>query len=148
ATHQSLRPAVGAASVAILSDCFPWAAAALEAQFDDDLGAPGWPGAKNEDPVAGAAIGRAVAAQVLAQKATDNYYVESPGVPPGGDGYWIPAPTPIVRSLFGVRPFFLTSPDQLRPSPPPAFGFPEFRAALAEIRAISGTRTPEKVALA
>ena len=147
-THPSVPTAVAAASVAVLSDFFPLAAAALEAQFDDDLFAPGWPGAKNEDPVAGATIGRAVAAQVLAQKATDNYYVESPGVPPVGDGYWIPAPTPIVRSLFGVRPFFLTSPDQLRPPPPPAFGSPGFLAALAEIRTISDTRTPEQIAIA
>ena len=48
---------------------------------------------------------------MLAQAATDNYYVKSPGVPPVGPGYWIPAPrpAPIVRSLDGVRPFFLTS---------------------------------------
>src|SRR4029450_6519825 len=57
-------------------------------------------------------------------------------------------PTPIVRSLYGVRPFFLTSGDQLRPPPPPAFGSPGFLAALAEIRAISDTRTPEQVAIA
>jgi len=148
--HPSVPTAVATASAAVLSDFFPLAAAALEAQLDDDLGAPGWPGAQNEDPAAGAAIGRAVAAQVLAQKATDNYYVESPGVLPVGAGYWIPAPppAPIVRSLFGARPFFLTSADELRPPPPPTFGSPEFLAALAEIRAISDTRTPEQVAIA
>lgn len=150
ATHPSVPAAVGAASVAVLSDFFPPAAAALEAQLDAELAAPGWPGAKNEDPAAGEAIGRAVAAAVLARKATDNYYVQSPGVPPAGDGYWIPAPAPapIVRSLYGVRPFFLTSADQLRPPPPPAFGSPEFIAARDEIRAISDTRTPEQVAIA
>jgi membrane-associated phospholipid phosphatase len=148
--HPSVPTAVATASAAVLSDFFPLAAPALEAQLDDDLGAPGWPGAQNEDPAAGAAIGRAVAAQVLAQKATDNYYVELPGVLPVGAGYWIPAPppAPIVRSLFGARPFFLTSADELRPPPPPTFGSPEFLAALAEIRAISDTRTPEQVAIA
>ena len=148
--HPSVPAAVGAASVAVLSDFFPLAAAALEPQLEADLSAAGWPGAKNEDPATGVAIGRAVAAQVLAQKATDNYYVQSPDAPPVGDGYWIPAPapTPIVRSLFGVRPFFLTSADQLRPPPPPAFGSPAFVAALAEIRGISETRTPEQVAIA
>ena len=148
--HPSVPAAVGAASVAVLSDFFPLAAAALEAQLEADLSAPGWPGAKNEDPATGVASGRAVAVQVLAQKATDNSYVQSPDAPPVGDAYWIPAPapTPIVRSLFGVRPFFLTSPDQLRPPPPPAFGSPAFVAALAEIRGISDTRTPEQVAIA
>ena len=67
-----------------------------------------------------------------------------------GPGYWIPAPPPaaIVRSLYGVRPFFLTSADQLRPPPPPAFGSQEFLAALNEVLAISQTRTPEQVAIA
>ena len=150
ATHPSVPAAVAAASVSVLSDFFPLAASALEAQLGADLAAPGWPGAKNEDPAAGVAIGRAVALAVLAQKATDNYYVQSPGAPPVGPGYWIPAPapTPIVRSLYGVRPFFLTSADQLRPPPPPAFGSPEFIAARDEIRAISDTRTPEQVTIA
>jgi membrane-associated phospholipid phosphatase len=146
----SVPTAVAAASVAVLSDFFPLAAAALEAQFDADLDALVSPGATHEDPAAGAAIGRAVAAQVLAQKATDDYYVHSPGMLPVGDGFWIPAaaPTPIVLSLFGVRPFFLTSADQLRPPPPPAFGSPEFLAARAEIREMSDTRTPEQIAIA
>jgi membrane-associated phospholipid phosphatase len=149
-THPSVATAVGAASVVVLSDFFPLAAAALEAKLDADLAAAGWPGAKNQDAAAGEAIGRAVAAAVLAQKASDNYYVQSPGAPPVGDGYWFPAPPPppIVRSLYGTRPFFLTSPDQFRPPPPPAFGSPAFRAALAEVLAISDTRTPEQIQIA
>ena len=148
--HPSVPTSVAAASVVVLSDFFPLAAAALEAKFDADLVAPVGPDAEQEDPAAGEAIGRGVANAVLAKKATDNYYVEPPGALPVGDGYWIPAPAPapIVRSLFGVRPFFLTSADHLRPPPPPAFDSPEFLAALAEIRAISDTRTAEQIAIA
>jgi membrane-associated phospholipid phosphatase len=147
-THPSVAAAVGGASVAVLSSFFPLDVGTLEAQLDADLAAPGWPGAKNQDPASGEAIGRSVGAAVLAQAATDNYLVTSPGVPPVGPGYWVPAAAPIVRSLHGVRPFFLTSPSQIRPAPPPAFGSPEFLAALAEIRTISDTRTPEQVAIA
>ena len=149
-THPSAPAAVGAASVAVLSSFFPVAATTLEKKLDDDLSAPGWPGAQNDDPASGEAIGRAVGAAVLAQAASDNYYVTLPGVPPVGPGYWIPAPAPapIVRSLYGVRPFFLTSADQLRPPPPPAIGSPEFLAAYAEVRYISDTRTPEQIAIA
>jgi membrane-associated phospholipid phosphatase len=149
-THPSITAAVGGASVTVLSDFFPAAVASLETKLDADLAAAGWPGAQNEDAAAGEAIGRAVGAAVLALKATDQYYVKSPGEPPVGDGYWIPAPppAPIVRSLYGVRPFFLTSADQLRSPPPPAFGSPEFLAALAEVRAISDTRTPEQTEIA
>jgi hypothetical protein len=146
-THPSVSAAVSAASVTVLSSFFPLATAALEAQLDADLAAPGWPGAKHQDPASGEAIGRAVGAAVLAQAATDNYLVSSPGTPPVGAGYWIPAPPPaaIVRGLYGVRPFFLTSQDQLRPPPPPAFGSPEFVTARDEIRAISDTRTQEQL---
>jgi membrane-associated phospholipid phosphatase len=88
-----------------------------------------------------------VGAAVLAQAATDNYLVAVPPLQPPGPGKWVPLPNP-VRSLYGVRPFFLTSPDQIRPGPPPAFGSAEYLAGLAEIRAISDTRTPEQVAIA
>jgi membrane-associated phospholipid phosphatase len=42
----------------------------------------------------------------------------------------------------------MTSPDQFRPGPPPAFGGAEFNAALAEIRQISDTRTAEQTQIA
>ena len=85
---------------------------------------------------------------MLAAAATDNYLALSPGVPPVGPGYWVSAPAAIVRSLHGARPFFLTKSDQLRPPPPPAFGSQAFLTDLAEVRAISDTRTAEQLALA
>ena len=146
--HPSVSAAVGGASVAVLNSFFPLDVTTNENQLDADLAAPGWPGAKNQDEGAGEAIGRAVGAAVLAQVATDNYLVVPTGVPPVGPGFWVSAPsTAIVRSLHGVRPFFLTSPNQIRPTPP-TFGSPEFLAARAEVRAISDTRTPEQLAIA
>jgi membrane-associated phospholipid phosphatase len=147
-THPSVSAAVGGASAAVLSSFFTLDVGTIEGQLDADLAAPGWPGEKNKDASAGEAIGRAVGAEVLALAATDNYLVLSPGVPPVGPGYWVSAPAAIVRSLYGVRPFFLTASDQLRPGAPPAFGSPAFLTALAEIRAISDTRTPEQTAIA
>ena len=146
--HPSVSAAVGGASAAVLSGFFPLDVAAIEAQLDADLAAPNWPGAKHEDEPSGEAIGRAVGAAVLAAANTDNYLTVSPGVPPVGPGYWVSAPAAIVRSLHGTRPFFLTTSSQLRPPPPPAFGSQAFLTALAEIRAISDTRTAEQLALA
>jgi membrane-associated phospholipid phosphatase len=147
-THPSVAAAVGGASVAVLSGFFPLDVGLLESQLDADLAAPDWPGAKNQDDASGESIGRAVGAAVLAQAATDNYLATSPGVPPVGPGYWVSGPAAIVRSLHGVRPFFLASASQIRPGPPPVFGSPEFLAALAEIRSISDTRTPEQLSIA
>ena len=150
AMHPSVSAAVGGASAAVLNAFFPLDVGTIEGHLDDDLAAPGWPGEKNKDAGAGEAIGRAVGAAVLAQAATDNYLVISPGVPPVGPGFWIPAPAPatIVRALTGVRPFFLATASQLRPPPPPAFGSPAFVTARDEIRAISDTRTAEQIAIA
>lgn len=146
--HLSVAAAVGGASVAVLSAFFPLDIATLEGYLDADLAAEQWPGEKQKDPVAGEAIGRAVGATVNQLAATDNYLVVAPGSPKVGPGYWVSSASPIVRSLTGVRPFFLTSASQLRPPPPPAFGSPEFAAALAEVRTISDTRTPTQLSLA
>ena len=146
-THPSVSVAIGATSVVVLSQFYPLSAATLETQFDADLAAQGWPGRKNQDATSGEAVGRAVGAAVLAQAATDNYLAVVPPTQPPGPGKWAPLPNP-VRSLFGVRPFFLTSADQIRPGPPAAFGSAEYLAALAEIRGISDTRTTEQVSIA
>jgi membrane-associated phospholipid phosphatase len=148
-THPSVPAAVSSASATVLSDFFPSFVTTIEGWLTADLAAPGWPGAQQQDVASGQATGRAIANAVLALKATDNYLVRSPGVPPVGPGYWHSAPnTAIVRSLYGTRPFFMKSSDQLRPPPPPAFGSPEYLTALAEVRRISDTRTPEQTEIA
>jgi hypothetical protein len=146
--HPSPSAAVGGASVAVLSRFFPLDSETLEAQLDADLAAAQWPGTRHEDAGAGEAIGRQAGAEVYALASTDNYLATSPGTPPVGPGYWVAGAAPIVRSLHGVRPFFLTSASQLRPPPPPAFGSPAYLAALAEVRAISDTRTAEQLSIA
>jgi membrane-associated phospholipid phosphatase len=147
-THPSVPAAVGAASAAVLGAFFPLDVTGIEAQLDADLAALGWPGADQQDAASGEAIGRAVGSAVLALAGSDNYLVVSPGVPPVGPGFWVSSAAPIVRSLHGTRPFFLTSRDQLRPPPPPAFGSAAYLAALAEVRAISDSRTPAQLATA
>ena len=149
-THPSVPAAVGGASVAVLSSFFPLDATAIEAQLDADLAAPEWPGSRHEDAAAGESVGRGVGAAVLAQAATDNYLVVPTGVPPVEPGRWVWNGQPIVRSLHGVRPFFLKSASQLRSAAgaPPVFLSPAFNAALAEIRALSDTRTAEQLAIA
>ena len=146
--HPSVSAAIGGASVAVLSNFFSMDVASLEAWFQTDLNESQWPGGTHEDDATGQAIGRSVGAAVLTQAATDRYLTLLPGSPPVGPGYWVSSGAPISRSMHGTRPFFLGSADRLRPPPPPAFGSPEYLAALAEVRAISDTRTPEQTALA
>jgi membrane-associated phospholipid phosphatase len=146
--------AIGGASVVVLSSFFPNAIAQLEAALDAQQASDQWPGAKQADFAAGEAIGRAVGARVLTFAQGDLVGLTDPllppvGPPPVGPGYWIYAPPPLIaRGNLGARPFFLTSQDQLRPPPPPAFGSAAFNAALAEVYQISVNRTQEQIAIA
>jgi hypothetical protein len=83
---------------------------------------------------------------------TDRFLDPCTGTVPTGPGVWFSTttpPTPPGGGAFGnARPFFLTSASQFRPAPPPAVGSPTFAAALAEVRRISDTRTPQQDSLA
>jgi hypothetical protein len=140
--------AIGAASASVLSAFFPADVAEIEAALAAQLAAEPWPGAKHEDASVGTPLGRAAAARVLAFSASDLVGLTDPGTPPTTPGHWLWTGGPIVRGLLGARPFFLGSRDEFRPGPPPAFGSPEYLAALAEVRQISDTRTPEQLAIA
>ncbi len=145
--HPPVSAAIGAASTAILNAFFPLDVAENEATLDAQESADPWPGAKHQDFAAGEAIGRAIAARVLTYAAGDLVNLTNPGTPPVGPGYWT-TPGPIARGSLGARPFLLTSGSEIRPAPPPAFGSPTYLAALAEVRKISDTRTPEQLAIA
>jgi hypothetical protein len=116
--HPSLAAAVGAVNASVLGSFFSSDLAAIEAQVTTGLAGPAWPGVDHQDVLSGPAIGRGVASSVLALAATD-YLVHSPGLPQVGPRYRVANGLP-VRSLYGVRPFFLTSRDRLRA--PPVFG--------------------------
>jgi membrane-associated phospholipid phosphatase len=151
AGHASPAAAAGGASVAVLKSFFPADGDLLEATLADQLASARWPGETHTDIAAGEAVGRAVGADVVAYAAADNTNLLPLPTAPVGPAFWtssaIPA-APAIRSLYGTRPFALTSGDQFRPPPPPAFGSPAFTAALAEVRHFSDTRTAEQLAIA
>ena len=144
------RGAVAGASVAVLSYLFPSQAQALE----DSVAAQANAGPGDPHPafLAGEVIGREVGAEIVARAMADGFTNPNTAVPPVGPGYWTSSaipPQPVNGGqLPGVLPWFLTSASQFRPAAPPAFGSSEFAAALAEIRQISDTRTPEQVRIA
>ena len=147
--HPPIAAAIGGASAAIMRELFPLDGADIDRWLAEQRAADRWPGAKHDDFAAGVAIGRSVAAAVRAHMLTDNWTLTSPGTPPTGAGRWAYNPGgPIARGGFGARAFYLSSPNQFLPAPPPAFGSAAFLAALAEVRQISDTRTPAQLALA
>ena len=144
--HASPAAAAAGASLVVLKSFFPLDATLLDGRLMAQRSAERWPGEQNTDFAAGEAIGRAVGAEVLAYAATDRVGLAMPPANPGGPGNW--TGTNPIRAHYGARTFALTSGDQFRPAPPPAFGSPEYNAALAEIRALSDGLTPEQLAIA
>ncbi|HEV7389678.1 MAG TPA: vanadium-dependent haloperoxidase [Gemmatimonadaceae bacterium] len=144
------RGAVAGASVVTLSYLFPARAQALEDSVTAQANAG--PGQPHPAFAAGEAIGRAVGAEIVARSRGDKFDAPNTATPPAGPGYWTSSanpPQPVAGgTLPGVTPWFLTSADQFRPGPPPAFGGAAFNAALAEIRQISDTRTTRQTEIA
>ena len=145
--HPSMRGAVGAASAAILEYVFPAGTSAFEADVTSQAAQAAHPEEKSDRFAAGVALGRAVGANVVASAKTDRFDAVWKGTVPVGPGLWV-GTNPLLPLLGQMRPFYMTSGSEFRPPPPPAFGSPEFLAALAEIRHFSDTRTPEQLAIA
>ena len=147
------RGAVAGASVVALSYLFPASTSALEAMVTAQANAgPGQSGPMLQAFKAGEAIGRAVGAQIVARAIADHFTDPNTAVPPIGPEFWTSSaipPTPVAGGqLRGVTPWFLTSSDQFKPDPHPPFGSAAFNDAVAEIRHISDTRTPEQIQIA
>jgi hypothetical protein len=146
---ETRRGAIAAASAAVLAYVFPADAALFESMLAAQRAHS--PGDLAASFISGEAIGRAQAGRVITRARGDRFSAVWTGQVPVGEGLWTSATitTPPTAPLLGqMLPFFLTSGDQFRPPPPPAFRSPEFQAALDEVRHISDTRTADQSRIA
>ena len=147
--HPSDGGAVAGASAVVLTYLYPAEANFLEGLVDQQEASPGWPGSAHEDFASGETIGRGIGAGIIARAQTDRFFAPFTGTVPVCPGCWRAVPTPPAFATLGqAKPFFLTSGNQFRPPPPPAFGSAAFLAGLAEVRQISDTRTAQQVQIA
>ena len=141
----SRRAAIAAASAVALSYVFPNEATTMETLVRQQVGSAEWLEPRRVDAEAGEALGRQAGAAAVERAKTDGYTDPWTGTIPTGPGRWFSSTTPptppLGATLVDARTWFLESPSQFRPAPPPAFGSPEFLADLAEVRQISDTRT-------
>ena len=144
--HASVAAAAGGASLVVLKSFFPLDHTLLDNRLAAQEAAARWPGAKNTNFAAGEAIGRTIGAQVVQYALTDNTNLTAPPANPGGPGNW--TGTNSIRGLYGARTFALTSGDQFRPPPPPAFGSQAFTDALDEVIAMTSGITSAQLASA
>ena len=132
AERASVSAAVAGASVVVLSRFYtqtpgynrPLVPGALEQMLTADKAGPGWPGETAKNVAAGEAIGRAAGEAAWNQAQLDGYNSASTAfnamvaARPVGPSYWILVGT-AVRSLWGVKPFFLEPGESFVPTPPP-----------------------------
>jgi membrane-associated phospholipid phosphatase len=151
--YPSAHAAVAAASAAILSYAFSsledttrfWKQAREAADARVLAGA-----ATPIDADSGFALGRRVAAQILARARTDGSEIAWTGLVPSASFAWRPTPPKRINSPFDPlagswRPFVLSRADVHRPSPPPAEGSTQLAADLAELRRLAaGERTAQQ----
>ena len=154
-SYPSEHAAAAEAAAAVLADLFPaedtllfhaMAREAGEARIAAGVSYPG-------DVSAGAAIGRAVAARVIARAHADGAMQAWTGDVPTGVGLWQPTPNKYVRVPFDAlagswRTWVIASGDAYRPPPPPTPGSPVFQRDVAELRTLSTSRTVEQTNLA
>ena len=163
-SNRSKRPSVSAAvaraSVDILTRFYlqtpgysPAATipATLEQMLVSDQSAPGLPGEANTDVALGDALGHQVALAVWSQAQNDGYTAAATttafnalqATRPLGSGYWVPNATGpgIVRSLWGVRPFFLDPATDFLLSPPPPV-YADLQTAAAGVLSLQTDASP------
>ena len=158
---EARRGAVAGASAQILSYLFPAAATSLDQRVVDQ-GKAG-PGGVHPSFTRGVAVGRAFGDVMKAWAAADGFSRPActtgpqsatcwPGAyPAAATGVWVSLPgVPPAGPQFGaMKPYFLTSPSQFHPPPPPAVGSPTYVADLAEVSSYStavNIRTPAQLA--
>ena len=154
AHYYVIRGAVTGASAQVLRYLFPLDVAAIEAQVATE-GAVGAPGIQSQF-AQGVAIGRAIGDLVVQHGRADGF-ANADGTPKvwdpsslrSGPTIWhmdVDA-TPHVPAGFQfpmMRPYYLESPSQFRPPPPPT----DLTAAANEVVAIVNARTPAQAAIA
>lgn len=143
----SIEGAIAGATHRVLVALYPAQAAALDRVRDSSLALL----PANEAVVAGVAVGRSVAAAILAQREGDHSAEQVSYTAGAGMGKWTPTPPGFAGALepgWGhVSPFFLTSPSQLRPTAPPVLGGAAYTRDYVEISSLGSSGSTTRSAL-
>jgi hypothetical protein len=111
---------------------------------------------ESREKINGAAVGAAVAQQLLLLRANDGRNLNIPYVPGSGPGVWIPTPPQFQPAttafLARVTPFTMDAPWQFRPNGPPPLNSRQWMRDYDEVKVLGAKRdslrTPEQTATA
>ena len=154
-SYPSEHAAIAGAASRVLAYLYPSESALRLDEMADEAGDSRVQAGTNtpSDVSAGLDLGRAVADKVIAYAKTDG--VGKPwdgkrpaGIGSGGPAFWAPPPgssSPPIEPAAGTwKPWVMTSGNQFRPAPPPAYGSTAFRAAAQEIVDIKKNLTQQQ----
>ena len=147
-SYPSEHAAVAAAAAAVLSYAFPFEDTLRFHQLEQEAGdarivaGAAYP----SDVAAGYAIGREVAARVIARARTDGSAANVAVTPPTDTWAWRPTPPKWVKNPFDPgagswRTWSIPAGDAFRPTPPPLPGSARFTSDLNELLQLGRTRT-------
>ena len=110
----------------------------------------------SQEKINGAAVGAAVAQQLLLLRANDGRNLTIPYVPGSGPGVWIPTPPASLPATTGflarITPFTMETPWQFRPNGPPPLNSRQWASDYDEVKTLgvknNSLRTPEQTATA
>jgi hypothetical protein len=143
----SIEAAIAAASRAVLLHEAPALQGKIETAYSQTLASI----AANAARQRGIGIGERAAADVLAKHSNDIGHTE-PYRPLTTPGVYVPTTFPLGYAFAQHRPWFMKSPAQFRPGPPPALTSALWAKDYNEIKALgaatSKARTPEQTAIA
>jgi len=147
-SYPSEHAAVAAAAAAVLAYAFSFDDTLRFHRMEQEAGEARIVAgaAYRSDVDAGYAIGRAVAARVIARANSDGSSAATPVTPPTASWAWKPTPPKRVKDPFDPmagtwKPWTISSGDAFRPEPPPLPGSTRFAADLNELLTIGRTRT-------
>jgi membrane-associated phospholipid phosphatase len=143
----SMHGSIAAAAAAVLGHFFPAHTPLLAHELEESLADRQAAGESIAALDAGAAIGHSIAERGLDRARTDGADAVWSGIVPPGPGVWNGV-SPQLPLWGQVTPWLMTSGSQFRAPPPPNIDSDAFRAALADVRSIAESRTPEQLEIA
>jgi hypothetical protein len=152
ARQQGRKPdgAAAGAAATVLAFVFAKEEPAIASRLAAETAAIGAEG--RADFADGVEIGRVAAANVVTAAKEDRAGTTWAGTVPTGPDKWAsqsqPPRPPLGPQLGEIRPFFMTTGSEFRSPAPPAYDSPTFKAAVAEVRAVSDKRTGEQLRIA
>ena len=136
----STDAAVSAAARDVLLNLFPDQAQSIEAAYTKAMTRV--PQGDSRD--SGVALGSQVAAECIAMRVNDGTGAVGSFVLKGSPGVYMPTVFPVSAEWAHVKPWFMKSPAQFRPGPPPLLTSAEWSRDLEEIRAVGGARSTKR----